>query len=58
MSVNKTSAYPKVGDKVNRIEDPWLDPQTIRKIDRVGTDVIAYFEEGGFWRLFQLRRIL
>lgn len=48
----------KVGDSVNRLEDPWPTPLIVEKITRIGTDVVAHFEEGGFWRLFQLRKIL
>ena len=48
----------KVGDSVNRLEDPWPTPLIVKKITRIGTDVFAHFEEGGFWRLFQLRKIL
>lgn len=48
----------KVGDKVTHIDGTWPSPATIRKIDRDGTDVVAYLEEGGYWRLFKLRKVL
>lgn len=52
----------KAGDKVFHLTERWDSPLTIQRIEEHETsfpsphkELIAFFEEGGFWRVSQLR---